>query len=857
MTLAAGTKLGPYEIVAPLGAGGMGEVYKAKDTRLNRFVAVKILPESFAKDADAAARFEREARAVAALNHPNILSIFDVGDAGGVAYAVTELLEGEPLRSRLEGGTALSPRRAVEIGVAIAHGLAAAHEKGIVHRDLKPENVFLTADGRVKILDFGLAKRIARETSETGAPTAAAGTEPGTVMGTVGYMSPEQVRGREVDHRSDIFSFGAMLYEMLSGTRAFRGDSAVETMSAILKEDPPELLESGKNVSPALDRIVRHCLEKNPEARFQSSRDVAFDLEILSDTASSGKASAIAPRRRLRPVGIALALAAAAAVGALLERGMRPAPPAPAFQRLTFRRGTVTAARFASDGKTVVYSAQWEGRPSEVFSISSAGQESRPLELADAMLLSVSSADELAVKLRPKLWSGHLHGTLARVPLAGGSPRELLEAVQEADWSADGGSLALVRLVEGSRWSIEYPAGKRLAEEHESVNAMRLSPDGRTIALAEGAYPWWLPSIVVVDRAGKKKVMGRYEPTGLAWSRRGDEIWFTSDEAAGATDIEAVDLSGRHRLVYRSAGSIALEDISRSGDLLVGLLRRQESAMFHAPGAARDVDLAWHEGSAIMDISPDGKTVLISEQGQTNSRGSAFYLRKTDGSPAVRLGEGGGPAVFSVDGKWVLAAPIESKRELLLVPTGAGEAKKVPLPIDLSQWWFFPDGKRILVSGILPNGQSRLYTIDLDGKAYRPIAPDGVDTFIGEMPLSPDGKLVAAQGSTRMQTMTLKLYPTDGVTAPRDVPGFEQDDVMIRWADDGHSFFVFKRNELPARIFRLDVETGKRTPWLEVMPPDPAGVTRIPTIAMSPDGRTYAYNFVRELSDLYRIQGLK
>ena len=264
MPLSAGTRLGPYEIVFPIGAGGMGEVYRARDTRLGRDVAIKVLPNQFSSSPEALARFEREARAVASLNHPNILGIFDFGiDETLGAYAAMELLNGESLSARLVSG-ALSQRKAVEIAIQIANGLAAAHEKGVVHRDLKPENVFLTSDGRVKILDFGLAKMSFIEPAVTNAPTTPPLTSPGAVLGTVGYMSPEQVRGREVDTRSDIFSFGAVLYEMLTGLRAFNGDSAVETMSAILKEEPPDLVQSGRSISPALDRIVRHCLEKSP-----------------------------------------------------------------------------------------------------------------------------------------------------------------------------------------------------------------------------------------------------------------------------------------------------------------------------------------------------------------------------------------------------------------------------------------------------------------------------------------------------------------------------------------------------------------------------------------------------------------
>ncbi len=860
MTLTAGSRLGPFEILSPLGAGGMGEVYKARDTKLDRLVAIKVLPESVAREPETLARFEREAKAVAALSHPNILAIHDFGAHDGVAYAVMELLEGETLRDLLAGGP-LPIRKTIDYARQVCSGLAAAHGKGIVHRDLKPDNLFVTHDGRVKILDFGLAKSFparADAADETHSPTVSAYTEPGTVMGTVGYMSPEQVKGLAVDHRSDLFSFGAVLYEMLTGRRAFQRDTAAETMTAVLREEPPELEASGTSFSPLLDRIVRHCLEKKPEQRFQSATDIGFDLETFSGATAgmaSGKMAAAERNRWTRPIVAVFAVAAAIAAGVVFDRAIRPSPAPPSFERLTFRRGIVNGARFASEGKSVVYSAQWEGRPSEVFSISTASQESPPLDVANAVLLSVSPADELLVKLRAKLWSGHFHGTLARVPRSGGSARELREDVQDADWSPDGRALALVRLAEGSRWVVEYPEGKALVEEHQGVNGMRLSPDGNRMALAEGSFPWWSPSILVIDRSGTRTKLGNDMATGLAWSPSGKEVWFTVAEPGGATDLFATSLSGKKRLIYRTAGSATLDDVSRDGELLVVLQRHQASAMFHTPGSTRETDLAWHERSEVTDISSDGRFVLIDEVSTDASREAAFYLRKTDGSPAIRLGEGGG-GVFSADGKRVLAGSRDSNRALQIVPTGAGEPRTVPLPIDLSQWWFFPDGRRILVSGILPNGLARMYSIDSDGKSYRQLAPDGVDVFVGEMPLSPDGKLFAAQPGTPIGAVKLLLYSTEG-NPPRSVPGFEPDDVVIRWAGDGRSLFVFKRNELPARVFRLDVDTGKRTPWMELMPSDPAGVIRIPVIAMTPDGRTYAYSFTRELSDLYRIRGLK
>ncbi|HXM78675.1 MAG TPA: serine/threonine-protein kinase, partial [Thermoanaerobaculia bacterium] len=331
MALAPGTRLGPYEILAAIGAGGMGEVYRARDERLGREVAIKVLPASFSADPDRLRRFEQEARAAGILNHPNITAVYDIGtnESDGAPYVVQELLEGETLRSRLGAG-AFTPRKALGHALQIANGLAAAHEKGIVHRDLKPENIFVTKDGRVKILDFGLAKLTSprEEGSASRLPTTAGETEPGMVLGTLGYMSPEQVRGKPADARSDIFSFGAILYEMLSGKRAFHGDSAADTMSAILMKDPPDLSVTNQNISPGLERVVRHCLEKNPEERFQSARDLAFDLESLSDisgVAPGGKAAPAASSRRtgllLLVAGVAVAALALAAITWLRPRG--------------------------------------------------------------------------------------------------------------------------------------------------------------------------------------------------------------------------------------------------------------------------------------------------------------------------------------------------------------------------------------------------------------------------------------------------------------------------------------------------------------------------------------------------------
>src|SRR6266700_2079569 len=323
--LSAGTRLGRYEIRSQIGAGGMGEVYRAYDPKMNREIAIKILPAAFSADKERLARFEQEAQAAGSLNHPNILAIYHIDTHDSAPYIVAELLEGETLRERM-GGMALAQRRAIGYGLEIANGLAAAHAKGIVHRDLKPDNIFITKDERAKLLDFGIAKLTQADggQSQTDIPTRRVNTDPGVVIGTAGYMSPEQVRGQAVDHRSDIFSFGAILYEMLSGRRAFHGESAADTMSAILKEDPPDLSDTNQNVSPALERLVNHCLEKDPESRFHSASDLAFALEAISGASGASHQTiaamtSLSSRERIRKQlpWIVAALLALALIAAL------------------------------------------------------------------------------------------------------------------------------------------------------------------------------------------------------------------------------------------------------------------------------------------------------------------------------------------------------------------------------------------------------------------------------------------------------------------------------------------------------------------------------------------------------------
>ena len=862
MKLSSGTRLGPYEIVSPLGAGGMGEVHRARDTKLKRDVAIKVLPESLARDPDALARFEREALAVAALSHPGILSIFDFASQDGVAYAVMEFLEGETLREALVRGP-IPQKKSVLYAREIAEGLAAAHEKGVVHRDLKPENLFVTKDGHVKILDFGLAKqRAAPKGDVTSAPTERPSTEPGTVMGTVGYMSPEQVRGQPADARSDIFSFGAVLYEMLSGGRAFKGDSAVETMNAILTREPPEMTAPSPPLPPSLERLVQHCLEKKPEHRFQSARDLAFDLETLASLSAPSRAvqfSTESRGTRTRPLAISGVAVAILAAGILLGRTvLKPAPPAlPTFKQLTFKLGSVFSGRFAPDGSTIAYSAAWDGNPVEVFSVRVDSPESRPLGAASAQVLSVSSSGEMAMLVGASHIQ-HLQfmGTLSRAPIGGGAPRDIHEDVAEADWGPDGTQVAIVRNISG-RQRLEFPAGKTLYETAGWISHPRVSPRGDRVAFLDHPTPFDdRGSVAIVDLSGSRKTLsdGWEALEGVAWSPAAGEVWFSGARSGTALALYAVSLSGRLRPMFRGAGGVTLLDVSKNGRVLLARGSERHWTMGRARGEKKERNLSWLDSSEPWDISADGKTLLFSEFSEAMGANYAVCLRKMDGSPVVRLGEGQAIAL-SPDGRWALST-VPDSGQLVLLPTGAGEVRKVATP-GVSAFplgGFLPDGKRIAFFGAEAGHASRLYVQDLEGGKPRPISPEGTRSSMGHgvVPISPDGTLVAAWAPDG----TSSLYPVDG-GSPRRIPGLLPGDSVVRFTGDGAAVYARDKSDLPMRIFRVDLATGRREPWKELAPEDRAGAFQMYGAVLTPDGESYAYGCSRLISDLFVVDGLQ
>jgi hypothetical protein len=883
MALTAGSRLGRYEIINPLGAGGMGEVYRARDTRLDREVAIKILPESVARDPERLARFDREAKAVAALSHPNILALHDAGTEEGVTFAVMELLDGESLRERLVHGP-LPVRRAIETTVQIAKGLAAAHAKGLIHRDLKPDNVFLVSDGQLKILDFGLAKAADPADGSGATATRAAMTDPGTVLGTVGYMAPEQVRGHALDARTDLFALGAVLYEMVTGQRAFQRETAAETMTAILREDPADLPALQLAQAPALDRIIRHCLEKNPAERFQSAKDVAFALEALSGTTStSGATGASGPRNELSRtnflgsgaslIAAALAFVTVAIVAAwatgYLHVGRTGSSGAGisevTYQPVTFGEGFVFAARFARDGRTVVYSADWENQKKDIFLTSLDSPGARALGYENADLLSVSPDGALAILVESIVPSGNPYarrGTIARASLTGGAPRKELDRVTFADFAPDG-SLAVSRqLPDAVAPTLEWPQGKPILDAEAqrafegNLTNPRLSPSGKHVAVfgcASGGC-----TVRITDQSGRTVAASRsyYDWWGLAWAPGGKEVWFSVAESSGRQcTVFAMDLAGHERMIFRAPGALTVHDISTEGRLLASfdqVVHRLEQV---ASTAAPIRDLSWKEGGVLYDVSANG-VLLFGEGGDSGGANGSVFVRGAADAEPTRISDGF-PLALSPDGTTALVHSHGTPVHVSVVPV-SGLARQLDVgPMeDVRDGAFLNDG-RLLLEIKRPGAPWAVHVGPAAGGPFVPYLPPGVH-LIGPNLVSPTGDrvLVFKEGEGG-QICTL---PPTGTAACTPVPAALRRDQVSQeqpagWTADGRSLFVYRRFPVPVAIEKVDMASGRREPFMTLKPAT-AAVSGLINLFVTPSG-TVVYNYGRVRSSVYVISGLK
>jgi serine/threonine protein kinase len=786
LTVAPGTRLGPYEIVSPIGAGGMGEVYRAKDTRLDRDVAVKVLPEDFLEGKEPRARFEREAKALAALSHPNIAAVYSFEEIPGSAPSSTrhllvmELLEGMTLRDRLDSRP-ISRKQAVEYALQVAKGLSAAHEKGIVHRDLKPENVFVTKDGHLKILDFGLAKRTGHEKTgdETSAPTESKLTEPGVVMGTVRYMSPEQVRGLPVDHRSDIFSFGAILYELLSGKKAFKRDTAADTMSAILKEEPPEVTATGSGPSPALQRIVQHCLEKKPGERFQSARDLAFALESALGESGQGK-----PSHETRSKGRSLSLlgGAAGAIILLLSLGLvwtlrkSPAPTSAVAIRLLTYSGHDTSPAVSPDGKTLAFTSDRDGQPRIWLKQLKGGGE-----------IAITAGPDDFPRFSPDGTSVlfiHSQGggtSLHRISLLGNDPHKVVENAAQGDWSPDGKQVAFIRLsrqqdkILSSLFLIDAAGGAErefTRFEGELVGFPRWSPDGRHIILNTPAVitSGTLRKLFLVDV--KDGSFREVRPASLGMLSAA--AWVSSDEIVF---MQSESMTGGGTAV--SAARAFRENIQT---------RRQHPVF-------------WVGSSGMtLDLFPDGRVVFDGMSGRQNLREYAL-----DGHGPPRWITHGTindrQPVFAPGGEWVAFSSNRSGNlDLWAVSTRTGVVRSITDdPADDWDPCFSPDGRSLLWSSNR-SGNLEIWASSPDGTGAHQVTHDGEDAQNPTQ--TPDGRWIVYSCANRKHPGLWKIHP-DGSGAEQLAHGAVQ---LPELSPDGTyaTYVITVRTESILHVIRVE-----------------------------------------------------
>jgi hypothetical protein len=819
----------------------MGEVYRARDKRLARDVAIKILPEEVAADPARRARFDQEARACGALNHPNIVAVYDTGQEGDVTYIVTELVEGESLRAFV-GRDSLAGRKLAVMGAQIAQGLAAAHGAHVTHRDLKPENIMVARDGRVKILDFGLAKRSGQPPQDATVTQGLVATDPGAVVGTVAYMSPEQARGLDVDPRSDIFSLGVILYELAGGTRPFTGPSAADIMSGILRAEPPPL----QGVPDSLARIVYRCLEKEPAARFQSAADLAFALESTSggstatgQIAAAGQAPSRVTRRTALWTGGVVAAGAAGFAGGRLWR--RDTTSQLSFWSIPTVGDRIVSAVVHPDGKSVIYHARVDGKTAAFYQTLN-GNAPRRLALPDGSNVeSISSRGELAFLLG---------NTLYRTPMDPIAPRALLDDVLDANWSGDGESLQVVRHV-GKKYRLDFPIGKTLFEHDRAMLDPCLSPRSDRSAFAILAPA---PRVQAVDRAGRVEVL--FEGTGSSISTSGT-FWSPDDKEVWGIPLDGKDpyalaafSHGRQRLIARLPGVPQLCGISRDGGLLMILGWSDGSVSVSPRGASNELPV--NLDAQPQAFSADGRFLILRIVRAPRTQ-SDIYLQELDGSPPILLGKGGLERdlwmAITPDGQWVQVAR-ESGH--VLIPTGAGQEREVKFAGLIGPTIIASIGPKWLVRAV-EEGRSRgihaYFMADPNtGQLEKLKLEDSVERSV--VLASPDGTRLLL----RDYMGKWSLARLDGEGSATAIP-LARPDAVYGWTADGRGLYVGRQAGPQLTVERYDLDSGKREPWKTFNSgrPDVA----LGSLCVTPDGGAWAYTRSRSMDRLILARGLE
>jgi hypothetical protein len=866
------SQIGPHAIQRELGRGGMGVVYLATDTRLDRQVAIKALPEHLASDADRLARFQREAKLLATLNHPNVGAIYGLEEVDGSRYLILEYVEGETLADRLQQGP-LPIDEAIAVAVQIAAALEAAHEKGVVHRDLKPGNIMIAPDGRVKVLDFGLARQTKSAASAINAdsqsPTLVSPaavhspTITGEIMGTAGYMSPEQARGKPVDKRSDIFSFGCVLYEMLGGRRAFEGETVSDLLATLLTREP-QWDELPKRVGPTLRSVLSRCLEKNRSSRYRDIGDVAYDLVRAPDAdavTASGAPKAVPARvyRVVAAVGV-LATLVAITLAMVLWGAFRTAPSPPQFQKLTFSVQFITSGRFTSDGRTVVFSAARDRMTSELFVLRPEDLQPRKLGASNVQLLAVSATGELAVLTGAEYLSHRTYiGTLARMPLTDAPPREVLDHVTAADWSPDGSEFAVIRRI-ADRSRLEYPIGTVLAESTGYLSDVRISPNGELVAFMEHDLDHDNRGpVVIVNRKGAEVARSSHYrgEEGLAWAADAKSVFFSAQSERGRAPtspgggeyiIWALSLDGTVRKVLTGAVDLIIHDVHPSGKVLGSTETNLSYLVSRLAGETAERDVLSLEYSYPAAISADGRSLLFTDESLVAGPNYAVRFQATPDSPAVHLGEGKA-LDLSPDGKSVLAMVLVVPPRLMIYAIGAGAPQDISPAgfVSYRRAFFYPDGKSLLLSGTEMGKGPRCYRLELPDGAVRAVTPEGTD----EGRLSPDGLAVVA----RRRGVGWFEFPING-GEEKPLRGLKAGDEVIGWSRDGRSLFVLADRNVSPRIERYEVFTGKRKVVQELTAGGSA-VTSVWNVVLSADELSYAYTFDRSVSVLYAVEGVR